>query len=88
MLGKSPESKGDIRVKLNLTTQVVLYTKTNGPCTAVMWALTINITVLFIDQQAHQGGLKREGKESVYHKWSLTICDGCFDTLNSSKMRS
>ena len=23
-----------------------------------------------------------------YHKWSLTICDGCFDTLNSSKMRS
>ena len=36
MLGKSSESKGDIRVKLNLTTQVVLYTKTNGPCTAVM----------------------------------------------------
>jgi len=24
----------------------------------------------------------------VYHKWSLTICDGCFDTLKSSKMRS
>ena len=23
-----------------------------------------------------------------YHKWSLTICDGCFDTLKSSKMRS
>jgi len=23
-----------------------------------------------------------------YHKWSLTICDGCFDTLNSSKMQS
>jgi len=23
---------------------------------------------------------------SNYHKWSLTICDGCFDTLNSSKM--
>jgi len=21
-----------------------------------------------------------------YHKWSLTICDGCFDTLKSSKM--
>ena len=24
----------------------------------------------------------------LYHKWLLTICDGCFDTLNSSKMRS
>ena len=24
----------------------------------------------------------------TYHKWSLTICDGCFDTLKSSKMRS
>jgi len=23
-----------------------------------------------------------------YHKWSLTICDGCFDTSKSSKMRS
>ena len=65
MLGKSPKSKGDIRVKLNLTTQAVLYTKTNGPCATVTWALTINTTVLFIDQQAHQGGLKREGKESV-----------------------
>ena len=21
----------------------------------------------------------------IYHKWSLTICDGCFDTLKSSK---
>jgi len=65
MLGKSPGSKGDIWVKLNLTTQVVLYTKTNGLCAAVMWALTINTTVLLIDQQAHQGELKREGKESV-----------------------
>jgi len=26
--------------------------------------------------------------EGKYHKWSLTICDGCFDTLKSSKMRS
>jgi len=57
MLGKSPRSKGDIQVKLNLTTQAVLYTKTNGPCTAVTRALTINTTVLFIDQQAHQGGV-------------------------------
>ena len=24
----------------------------------------------------------------MYHKWSLTICDGCFDTSKSSKMRS
>jgi len=23
-----------------------------------------------------------------YHKWSLTICNGCFDTSKSSKMRS
>jgi len=22
----------------------------------------------------------------TYYKWSLTICDGCFDTLKSSKM--
>jgi len=65
MLGKSPRSKGDIQVKLNLTTQVVLYTKTDGPYAAVTWALTINTTVLFIDQLAHQGGLKREGKESI-----------------------
>ena len=65
MLGKSPRSKGDIQVKLNLTTQVVLYTKTDGPYTTVIWALTINTTVLFIDQQAHQGRLKREGKESI-----------------------
>jgi len=27
-------------------------------------------------------------KQWEYHKWSLTICDGCFDTLKSSKMRS
>jgi len=26
--------------------------------------------------------------DAIYHKWSLTICDGCFDTLKSSKMRS
>jgi len=26
-------------------------------------------------------------KDHNYHKWSLTICDGCFDTLKSSKMR-
>jgi len=25
---------------------------------------------------------------SSYYKWSLTICDGCFDTLKSSKMQS
>ena len=65
MLDKSPRNKGNIRVKLNLTTQAVLYTKTDGLYTVVMWALTINTTVLFIDQQAHQGGLRREGKESV-----------------------
>jgi len=28
------------------------------------------------------------GEEGHYHKWSLTICDGCFDTSKSSKMRS
>ena len=65
MLGKSSRSKGDIRVRIFLPTQVVLYTKTNGPCTTVMWALTNNITVLIIDHQAHQGILKREGKENV-----------------------
>ena len=27
-------------------------------------------------------------EDPSYHKWSLTICDGCFDTLKSSKMRS
>jgi len=27
-------------------------------------------------------------EEKEYHKWPLTICDGCFDTLNSSKMQS
>jgi len=32
------------------------------------------------------GGGLRHWQE--YHKWSLTICDGCFDTLKSSKMRS
>ena len=25
---------------------------------------------------------------AIYYKWSLTICDGCFDTLKSSKMQS
>jgi len=25
---------------------------------------------------------------SLYHKRSLTVCDGCFDTLKSSKMQS
>jgi len=65
MLDKSFRSKGDIQVKLNLTIQAVLYTKTDGPCATVTWALTINTTVLFIDQQAHQGGLKRKGKKSI-----------------------
>jgi len=65
MLGKSPGSKGNIWVKLDLTTQAVLYTKTDGPCTIVTCTLTINTTVLIIDHQAHQGGLKREDKERV-----------------------
>jgi len=49
MLGNGPGSKGNIRVKLDLTTQAVLYTKTNGPCTIVTCILTINTTVLIID---------------------------------------
>jgi len=52
-------------VKLDLTTQAVLYTKTDGLCILVMQTLTNNTTVLFIDQQAHQDGYRREGKESV-----------------------
>ena len=31
---------------------------------------------------------KMEIDHKKYHKWSLTICDGYFDTLKSSKMRS
>jgi len=33
-------------------------------------------------------GKSKGGQENLqnYHKWSLTICDGCFDTLKSSKM--
>jgi len=38
-----------------------------------------------------QEGEKRfrrvEESEAAYHKWSLTICDRCFDTSKSSKMR-
>jgi len=52
-------------VKLDLTTQVVFYTKTDGPHVIVTCTLTINTTVLIIDHQAHQGGLKKEDKESV-----------------------
>jgi len=52
-------------VKICLSIQVALYTKANGPCTLVMCTLTNNTTVLFIDQQAHQGGHRREGKESM-----------------------
>jgi len=62
-LGNSPRSWGNIWVKLDLTTQVVLYTKTDGLCTTVMWALTNNTTVLFIDAQAHQDRDRQEGKE-------------------------
>jgi len=29
-----------------------------------------------------------KSSQAKYHKWSLTICDGCFDTLKSSKMQS
>jgi len=29
-----------------------------------------------------------EELRAAYHKWLLTICDGCFDTLKSSKMQS
>ena len=65
MLGKSPGSKGDIWVRIFLPTQVALYTKANGLCTLVTCTLTNNTTVLIIDTQAHQGGLKREDKESV-----------------------
>jgi len=52
-------------VKLDPTTQAVLYTKTDGLCAIVTCILTINTTVLIIDHQAHQGGLKREDKESM-----------------------
>jgi len=65
MLDKSPRSKGDIQVEIYLLTQVVLYTKTNGPCAIVTYTLTNNTTVLIIDHQAHQGRLKREDKESM-----------------------
>ena len=59
----TPRSWGDIWVKLDLTTQAVLYTKTDGLCAAVTWALTNNTTVLFIDTQAHQGEDRQESKE-------------------------
>jgi len=62
VLGKSPGSRGDIQVRIFLLTQVVLYTKTNGPCTAVMCTLTNNTTVLIIDTQAYQDKGKREDK--------------------------
>ena len=29
-----------------------------------------------------------QAHERIYHKWSLTICNGYFDTLKSSKMQS
>ena len=50
-------------MKLDLTTQAVLYTKTDGPYATVTWALTNNTTVLFIDIQAYQGRDRQEGKE-------------------------
>jgi len=31
-------------------------------------------------------GIRERKRKEEYHKWSLTICDGCFDTLKSSKM--
>jgi len=62
VLGKSPRSRGDIRMKIFLLTQVVLYTKTNSLYTTVTCTLTNNTTVLIIDPQAHQGRLKREDK--------------------------
>ena len=42
-------------------------------------------------QIPHMGFKPRQNPsslETVYHKWSLTICDGCFNTLKSSKMQS
>jgi len=50
-------------VKLDLTTQAVLYTKTDGLYAAITWVLTNNTTVLFIDAQAHQGRNRQEDKE-------------------------
>jgi len=38
-------------------------------------------------QEIKEKIVKRTGKDK-YHKWSLTICDGCLDTLKSSKMQS
>jgi len=32
--------------------------------------------------------ISQEKSYSLYYKWSLTICDGYFDTLKSSKMQS
>jgi len=53
-------------------------------------------TVTFIDNILVATDTKKEYNKLVeevlkrlkYHKWSLTICDGCFDTLKSSKMQS
>jgi len=42
--------------------------------------------LLAIDNEPKE--LCLESGYHVYHKWSLTICDGCFDTLKSSKMQS
>jgi len=44
-------------------------------------------TVHSAEWSEDDGVLRFRGK-IYYHKWSLTICDGYFDTLKSSKMRS
>ena len=51
-------------MKLDLTTQAVLYTKIDGLYAVVTWAITNNTTVLFIDTQAHQGRDRQKGKGS------------------------
>ena len=33
MLGKGPESRGNIQAKIYLPTQATIYTKADGPCT-------------------------------------------------------
>jgi len=54
----------------------------------VQWLLEIGTGSTIDDNKMIQVPQSMICTNLNYHKWSLTVCDGCFDTLKSSKMQS
>jgi len=69
---------------------VVTYHRAAVVIVMVMGMMTTRIPTWFLVLTLDPGQTFKtmSNREHDYHKWSLTICDGCLRILKGSKMRS